>query len=207
MSRIWKGTSGVHKQALAALLGVFSNISYRDEEGKIIPVKCVYGGPERTVARITTEDNIILPIISIINRAREGSQTRRKFSPVLQENKYWSHRHQRAVRLVSLAPVAVDFNFEVNLWSKYVADINQITEQCRRLFNPALTLETPLNKHTQVFLSSEDNSYQTVLGDADARIMVKKLNIQVESYIPTPIFMITSTGKIEEFHGEIELRK
>lgn len=207
MSRNWKGSSDIHKQTLKALIGVFSDLTYIDDENKVVPVKCIYGGPERVVAKINQENNIILPIISIKSNVRGHNQERRKFSPVLHSQTYWSHAHQRAVRVVSLAPKAIDLNYEVNVWSRYVSDLNQLTAQCREIFNPALTLETPLNNQTQVFLDGEANSSQSVLGDGDGRLLARKLSIRVETYIPTPIFMITSTGKIEEIVGELEIRK
>ena len=70
-----------------------------------------------------------------------------------------------------------------------------------------MALVTDLYKNTKSFIDSEENAYQTVLGDSDSRIMIKKIIVRVESYIPNPIFKITSTGKIEEVHAEIELRK
>ena len=205
MSRTWKGVSDVHKQTLMALIGFFGEFSSKDGDNKIINVKCIYGGQERSIARINSEDNIILPIISVVPKASRQSEDKRKFSPILQNNTYWSHSKQRAVRVLSLAPKAINLNYEINIWGKYVSDINQITEQCRRAFNPGMTLETPLNKKTQVFLTGEENAYQIRLGDSDERTMVKKLLVSVETYIPTPVFTITSTGEVEEFHGEIEL--
>jgi len=205
MSNTWRGVSDIHKQTLTALIGVFNKLSYIDEENKIVDVRCIYGGPERAIARINAENNIILPVISVVPKARENSEDRRKFSPVLQNNTYWSHTKQRAVRLVNLAPKAMNLNYEVNVWGKYLSNVNQLTEQCRRIFNPAMTLETPLHDQTQAFLTKEENGYQVKLGDSDDRVIVKKFLVKVETYIPTPMFMITSTGEIEEFHGEIKI--
>jgi len=207
MSRAWRGASGVHKLTLKALIGEFAKLHYADEENNKVNVKCIYGGTERVISKINAEDNIILPIISVISKARKSNEERRRYSPILQHNKYWDDKKQRAVRLVSLAPRAVDFFFEINIWGRYVSDINQLSEQVRRRFNPSMTLVTDLYKNTKSFIESEENSYQTVLGDADSRVMLKKIIIRIESYIPNPMFKVTSTGKIEEVYEEIEIIK
>ena len=70
-----------------------------------------------------------------------------------------------------------------------------------------MPLITDISKNTKSFIDSEENSYTTVLGDSDSRTMLKKVIIRIESYVPSPTFKVTSTGKIEEIHGQIELRK
>ena len=207
MSKTWKGASDIHKQTLNALIGEFSKLHYVDDENKKITVKCIYGGAERVVAKINAEDNIILPIISVVSKARKSNEERRRYSPILMHTEYWDDKSQRAVRLVSLAPRPVDFVFEINIWGKYVSDMNQLTEQVRRRFNPSMPLITDISKNTKSFIDSEENSYTTVLGDSDSRTMLKKVIIRIESYVPSPTFKVTSTGKIEEIHGQIELRK
>jgi len=207
MSRAWKGVSNIHKQTLNSLIGVFSELYFVDEDNKSVVVKCIYGGPERAISRINSEDNIILPIVSVISKSRQASEDKRRYAPVLQHNTYWDHDKQRAIRIVSLAPRAINLTFEINIWGKYVSDINQIAEQVRRKFNPSMTLITPLHNETKAFLESEENEYQIKLGDSDDRLMVKKILTKVETYVPSPMFFVTSTGKIEEVHGEIEIRK
>mgnify|MGYP003637016602 CR=1 FL=1 len=207
MSKTWKGVSDIHKQTLNALIGEFSKSYYTDEGNNRIDVKCIYGGTERVVSRINAEDNIILPIISVVPKANKYTENRGRYSPTLIHSKYWDDKKQRAVRLVSLAPKPVDFFFEINVWGRYVSDINQLSEQIRRKFNPSMLLVTELHEDTKSFIDSEENSYQTVLGDSDPRVMLKKIILRIESYVPNPVFKVTSTGKIEEINGQIELRK
>jgi len=207
MSKTWKGVSDIHKQTLNALIGEFSKLHYIDEGNNKINVKCIYGGAERVVARINVEDNIILPIISVIPKASKQDESRRRYFPTLNHTKYWDDKKQKAVRIVSLAPKPINLFFEINIWGKYVSDINQLAEQVRRKFNPSMPVITEIHKDTKSFIDSEENSYQTVLGDSDSRVMLKKVILRIESYVPNPSFIVTSTGKIEEINGQIELRK
>jgi hypothetical protein len=41
------------------------NLAYIDSELNVVRVKCVHANPERTIAKLKQENNIILPIISI----------------------------------------------------------------------------------------------------------------------------------------------
>lgn len=207
MTKSWKGVSSIHKETLMALIGLFSEISYKNSDNEIVPVKCIYGGRERAIAKINQEDNLVLPLISIIPKARELVDDRRKYSPVLKVQSMWSHSKQRAIRVVSLPPRPVNMVYEVNIWGKYVENVNQVLEQSRRFFNPSHTLHTPTNSQTQAFLESEDDASTKIPGDGEDRTIVKKLTISVETYVPSPLFTITSSGKIEELDVNIEIRK
>jgi len=195
----------VNKQILQSFINVL-DFNYLSEDNKVIKVKTIYGAPERAIAEIFQENAIILPLISVYQIESIESQERRHFAPVVKSQKWWNHKTQRAERVISLAPKAMDFIFQISLWGKYIEDINEISPQIRKLFNPSLNLETDLHDHTQVFLTEEEDSYTYDTGDGEDRTLVKTFTVNVETYIPYPIYKITSTGKIEEVVFDLEIR-
>lgn len=199
--------SSIKRETLKALISIFSQFSYLNSEEEVIKIKSVYGNPERAISRLKAEDNLILPIISVTSVKGEESKERQRYTPVMQTQKIWNEETLRAIRIVSLSPKPVNLIYDINIWSQYNYHIDQLTAQIRSLFNPALTLHTPTLIDTQVFLVEESDESLQSPGDGIDRLLIKKFIISVETYIPNPVYMLTSSGKIQEIVGEIETRK
>tara|TARA_R110000824_G_scaffold52386_1_gene145324 strand:- start:950 stop:1648 length:699 start_codon:yes stop_codon:yes gene_type:complete len=190
--------SSFYKSTLRFLLSKFSEFRYLDDEANSFAIKCFFGNKERAIAKITQEDNIILPVMSISQDSSKESEKRRRQSSNLVVTSFWSKEKKRAVRVVSLAPKAVTVSYDLNVWCKYNADLDQISEQVRLLFNPSLTVANDFTETTLAFLEQEGDGKVTSVGDREDRVLRKKFSISVEGYIPFPKFIITSTGEIEE---------
>ena len=191
-----------YKESLRYLISKLGTLSYLNSEDKLVDVKCIHANPERTVAKLHQENNIILPIISINQDISDNDDKRRRNSPTLVLNKYWSEKKQRAFRLISLSPRAVNISYGINIWSKYKGNLDQLAEQIRLLFNPHLVIKNPYTNVASAFIEQESDQSTLDVGDRQERVLKKSFTISLESYIPNPQFLITSTGEIREFKSE-----
>jgi len=197
--------SFLYRESLRAMISLFNEIGYYDSEDKFVEVKCIHANAERAIAKITQEDNIILPIISIAQTISENDTNRQKYESVLVHEKYWDTQKNRAIRIVSLSPRAVNIKYQLNVWCKYLADMDQILEQIRLMFNPELIVPTQFSTLAKAYLDTEEIVGGSTARDKEDRVLQKTLNIMLRTYIPSPKFLITSTGKIEEFNSEIQV--
>lgn len=197
--------SFLYRESLRAMINLFNDIGYYNSEDKFIQVKCIHANAERAIAKITQEDNIILPIISIAQTVSENDTNRQKYESVLVHEKYWDEKKNRAIRIVSLSPRAINIKYQLNLWCKYLADMDQILEQVRLMFNPELIVPTEFSTLAKAHLDTEEIIGGSTARDKEDRVLQKTLNIMLRTYIPSPKFLITSTGKIEEFNSEIQI--
>jgi len=198
-------TQEVYKDTLRYLINVFSNVYYIDRNNNSVKIKCFHGNQERAIAKSTVGDNITLPVITIVETTTANNDQRRRYSPILAHETYWDKKKQRAIRLLSMPPRPVDISYEVNIWTKYKQDMDQIREYIFALFNPDLEIETKHGYTNKAFILSESNTEQAEATDTQDRVLKKSITLTAETYIPNPKFLYTSTGKIEIFNYEIDL--
>ena len=191
-----------YKESLRFMISKLGSLSYLNSETQVVDVKCVHAHPERTIAKLHQENNIILPIISINQDTSDNDDDRRRNSTSLVIDKYWSEEKKRAFRLISLTPRSVNISYGINIWAKYKNNLDQLTEQIRLIFNPHLTIKNPYTNVAMAYIETEADDSSTSVGDGDERILRKSFGVTLEAYIPNPQFLITSTGEIEEFKGE-----
>ena len=191
-----------YKESLRFMISKLGSLSYLNSETQVVDVKCVHAHPERTIAKLHQENNIILPIISINQDTSDNDDDRRRNSTSLVIDRHWSEDKKRAYRLISLAPRAVNINYGINIWAKYKNNLDQLSEQIRLIFNPHLTIRNPYTNEAMAYIESERDDSSTSVADGAERILRKSFDITLEAYIPTPKFLITSTGEIQEFKGE-----
>ena len=191
-----------YKESLRFMISKLGTLAYLNSETKLVDVKCVHAHPERTIAKLHQENNIILPIISINQDTSDNDDLRRRNSPNLVMENYWSDIKKRAFRVISLAPRPVNISYGINIWSKYKSNLDQLTEQIRLLFNPHMVIENPYTNVAQAYIETESDASTLDVGDREERILRKTFDITLEAYIPNPQFLITSTGEIEEFDIE-----
>ena len=129
MTRAKDNISFVYKETLRAMIASFNDVGYIDAEEKWQEVKCIHANAERAVAKLKQENNIILPILSVSQTVSENSDKRRKYESVLVHEKYWDEDKNRARRIISLAPRAIDIKYTLNIWSKYMADMDQLFQK------------------------------------------------------------------------------
>ena len=187
-----------YKEILRFLISEFNDLVYFNDEAEAVRVKCRYGNPERTVAKLRQADNMVLPVITISQDSVVEANDRRRFNSVLMQKTYWNDETQRAERIVSLCDRPVTLQYNINIWAKYMEDMDQLAQQVRLKFNPSVQLNTKYSVDSKVFLNAENNNYSLTLADREERVIRKSFNVSVETYIRSPKFKVTSTGQIEE---------
>ena len=191
-----------YRESLRFIISKLGTLGYINSESKLIDIKCIHANPERTIAKLTQENNIILPILSIDQNSSSNADPRRRASFSLVNESFWSEKKKRAFRVVSIAPRALDIEYKINVWSKYKANLDQIIEQIRLLFNPHLVIKNSYTNSAIAFLDQETDGSTLEADDRQDRILRRTFSIKLEGYIPNPKFLITSTGEIEEFNTD-----
>jgi len=204
MSKNLNVTSKVYKEILRSLLAEL-RLGYVNDDSEYIKLKLHHGRQERAVAKKFQENNIILPYSTIFQSRVASDDPKRRQRNVLMYNSVWNDETQRAERVVSLCDVPIISEYTLSVWSKYVSDIDQIAATLRSQFNPDLILETSYSNNIKAFLKEESDISAVEVGDKEDRLIRKSFTINVESYIQSPRFKVTSTGKIVQVNTEIWL--
>jgi len=194
--------SHVYKDSLRGMIVSFNDVGYISSEEKFIEIQCIHANAERAVAKLKQENNIILPILSISQTTTDNDDDRRRNESVLINDKWWDADKERAFRVISLAPRPVNINYQLNIWCKYMADMDQILEQVRLKFNPEMQVPTKYSTLAKSYILSEDDVTPVTASDKEDRVIKKSINVVLRTYIPSPKFLITSTGKITQFKVE-----
>jgi hypothetical protein len=194
--------SNVYKESLRGMIASFNDVSYINSEDKLINIKCIHANAERAIAKLKEENNTILPIISIAQTVSDNDAQRQKVESLLVHEKYWDKEKNRAIRVLSFAPRAVNVRYQLNIWTKYMANMDQILEQIRLKFNPEMQVPTEFSTLAKAFLESEEAVGSADAPDKSDRVLKKAINIVLRTYVPSPKFMVTSNGKIERFNVE-----
>lgn len=199
--------SFVYKELLRSVINRFSQYSVINDEEQVVSIKCIFANPERAIAKLTQETNLILPIISISQPRSKRDLKRQRYKPGVVFSKYWDDKKQRAIRVVSLVDTPIEVEYELTVWSKYKNDLDQITEQIHTDFNPDMEITTIHSNIIKLFLIEENSDSDVVLADREDRLLKRTFSITANTYVPSPKFLMTSTGKIEEFNYEVEVTK
>lgn len=196
-------TKETYKLFLKGFISKLSELSYLDRNNNSVNIHCFHANQERAIAKLNAGNNITLPVISISETNTANNDKRRKYDPILLNKVVWDKDKNRALRILSLSPRAVDIEYSINIWAKYKQDLDQIRESIFLLFNPDLIINTKLTPG-KAFINTETPVTNIEADDTEDRILKKTINIKLETYIPNPEFLYTSTGKIEELIIDIE---
>lgn len=165
-------------------------------------VEIIYANPERAIAKIMEGKSTQLPLLSLQLDGISLADDRRKPMEALVEKKYWIAEKQRAVRYMALAPVAANLAFAINVWGKYVEEVNQITEQILLKFRPNLPIDIRPEEVYQSFIKDVSDSFQVDVGDKKDRVLKRIIRFEVESYIPSKVFKFTNAGEVVAMNYE-----
>ena len=199
MTQSKNNISFLYRESLRSMITSFNDVGSIDSEEKFNSIKVIHANAERAVAKLKQENNLILPIISIGQTVSDNDSERQKNESLLVHEKYWDEKKHRAYRILSLAPRAVNVRYQIHVWCKYMADMDQILEQIRLKFNPEMQVPTEFSTLAKAYLDSEEDVGQVAVTDKEDRILKKTLSVVLRTYIPSPKFLVTSTGEIEEF--------
>jgi len=170
-------------------------------------VDIIYANPERAIAKITEDKNIQLPILSLQFAGVEIDTSRRKPMEALVEKKFWLSDEQRAIRYMAPAPVAANLSFAVNVWGKYVEEVNQLTEQIILMFRPNLPVDIRPGEIYQAYIKDVSESSMFDASDRQDRVVKRAVNIEVQSYVPSKVYKFTSTGEIKVINYEVYIKE
>ena len=193
----------IYKETLREMIHLFGNLSYVNSENKITKVRSIHANPERTIAKLAQENNIILPIISVNQTTTDDDRKRQRYDSIMAHEVVWNDKKQRAQRVISFAPKPVNLIYSVNVWTKYKEDMDQLVEQIRGKFNPSLTVPTKNNSVTNAFLLEETDDGLVEPGEREDRIIRRSFTISIETYLPATRFLYTNTGRLELFMTEV----
>jgi hypothetical protein len=194
-----------YKETLRFMLATFAGLKIIGPQGDVIDVPCINANPERTVAKLYQDNNIILPVITVGHLTSTDNEERRRPHDLLVNESHWDEQRRRAFRVISFAPRAINITYDINIWTKYNEDMDQLAEQIRLVFSPDLKVVTKYTNSTAAFITDETNDSVLVVGDREDRIIRRKFEINVEGYIPYPRYLISSTGEITEFNTEFDI--
>ena len=203
MTQAKSNISFIYRESLRSMIAAFNDVGHFNSQDEFVNIKCIHGNAERAIAKLKQENSIVLPMLSIAQTISNNDDERRRYESVLVHEKYWDEDKGRAVRILSLAPRPVNVSYQLNIWCKYMADMDQILEQVRLKFNPEMNVPTEYSTLAKAFLESEEAVGSMTANDKDDRVIKKTLNIILRTYIPSPKFLVTSTGEIEEFKIEV----
>ena len=190
----------IYRESLRSILDMFGGLHYIDGNSKKIKVKCVYGNPERIAGKLKADNTLILPMITIVETETLNDDKRRRYTPLLLNEKYWDEKELRAKRILSLSPRPVNISYTINLWCKYKADLDMLRSSIFTKFNPDLQLNTKFSGINKVFLISESDAGSVQVQDKEDRVLQKAIEVSLETYVENPKFLITNTGEIQEFN-------
>jgi hypothetical protein len=197
--------SFVFRELLRSMITYFSQFAIIDDKDEVIPVKCIHANPERAIAKLTQDQNLILPIISIHQPKSLRQKDRQKYKPMIVAESIWDEKKQKALRLVSLVPTPIEIEYQINIWCKYKNDLDQLTEQIQYAFNPDIEITTDQANNIKLYIKEESSDSDFVLNDREDRLLKRSFSITANTYIPSPKFLMTSTGKIERYNYEVEV--
>ena len=181
---------------------LFSGLQVLKGDDTLRTIEVIYANPERAIAKIMEGKSTQLPLLSLQLDGIELATDRRKPMEALVEKKYWLSDKQRAVRYMALAPVAANLSFAINIWGKYVEEVNQLTEQILLQFRPNLPIDIRPDEIYQSFVKDVSDSFQVDMGDKQDRVLKRIVRFEVESYIPSKVFKFTNTGEIISMNYE-----
>jgi len=184
---------------LKELLGGFKVLKGDDT---LREVDIIYANPERAVAKISESKTTNLPLLSLQFDGVEVDMKRRRPMEAIVEKRFWDSDKQRAVRYMALAPVAANLGFVVNIWGKYVEEVNQLTEQILLKFRPNLPIDIRPDEVYQAFVKDVSETSNLEAADRQDRVVKRNVRFEVQSYIPSKVFRFTNTGEIQTMHYE-----
>ena len=190
---------GFYREYTEAMLDNLRDLSVVDPEGKVnndIPV--FFANQERAVAKMQEDRNLRLPSVTVgIAATFDAIQRRRPLFNLNLEKKF-DPQTRRAVRVISLAPKAITINFNINIWAKYIEDLNQLQELIEAKFQPAMNLKTSFGNSTFAFINYVTNQSALAVADRQDRLIQSSFLIAAEAYLPQHKYILASNGKLKK---------
>ena len=188
----------VYKESLRSMIYSFGNLYYIDGNGNRLRVKTTHGNPERIAGKLKVDNTLILPMITVVETKTTPDLDRGRYQSIIIE-KAWDRTKLRATRVLSLPPRPINISYEINIWAKYMSDLDMLRSTIFSRFNPDVSIVTKYSAYNKAFITNERNVGNVEAANADDRILKKTFEVTLETYIPTPKFQVTNTGQIKDF--------
>ena len=188
----------VYKESLRSMIYSFGNLYYIDGNGNRLRVKTTHGNPERIAGKLKVDNTLILPMITIVETKTTPDLDRGRYQSIIIE-KAWDPTKLRATRVLSLPPRPINISYEINIWAKYMSDLDMLRSTIFSRFNPDVSIVTKYSAYNKAFITNERNVGNVEATNADDRVLQKTFEVTLETYIPTPKFQVTNTGQIKDF--------
>ena len=183
----------------------FQGFTCEGTDGKIIDVQTIYGSPERAVGKRNLKTSLVLPLMAFSVHSIKDAETRQKYEPLINFETHYDKTSQRAQRIVSRLPKPVTLNYTLSLYSKFMEDLNQLTESVELMFHPSFKLPVTFDAQAQAFIKDRQEATNVVIGDKQDRVLKRNFVISIETYIPSQRFLVTNTGRIEKFDTDLKI--
>ena len=189
--------SNFYREHTDFLLKKMKTVEFVDSENKAVKPTVFFANPERAIAKMKEDRNLTLPVVTVAIGDIDEDLDRRRSNYNIDIKTVWDPKKRVARRIVSTIPKAVNITFSINVWAKYVEDVNQIVENILLLFNPSMHITTTKSNNSKAFIAQvTDNSVITVADKTD-RVLRKLIVVSVESYLPNDNYLVTSNGALE----------
>ncbi len=195
-----------YRKTSRELLNIFSDAQIIGSDNEVQPVTVSYANYERAIAMLFKTRNLTLPQMTLaISDTVEDFERRKPNTDI----EFWTIRDKKSMRytrVAAMSPKAVKVSYQLNLWARYVEDMNQLIEYVMNKFRPQLRVGTDFLTNAPAFITAvSDNSTLTV-PDREDRIIKKTVTFEVETWMPTRKYMIQSNGAIREMRYDVELK-
>jgi hypothetical protein len=194
-----------YKEVLRFLKTLFSSFSVIDSQGSILNVKCYHSLSERAIAAQRKANTLIFPIMGISLSRTENASIQSHYNAKISNESYWDDKKQRAIRIVSLVPKPVRLIYLLEIEANYLEHLDQLSEQIQRTFNPYIELNTPFTKYGAVSIDTDFVQSEQNIPSGEDRTQVRTYEVVVETHIPSPKFLMTSTGQLELLKVEAQI--
>lgn len=194
--------TGFYKAVLRNLKTLFSGFYIQDSQDVLKNIKCVHGLSERAIAKQLASNSLVLPLVSVKYSATETKDSQRRFNATYTTETKWDDKTQRAIRIISLVPKPITIEYTLSVWTTYLEQLDQITEQIQRMFNPFIEVNLPYTKYGIISLSDAIDDIEEEVADQADRTLIRNFTIIVETHIPSPKYIMTNTGAIEYYNVE-----
>jgi hypothetical protein len=195
--------SNFYREYTTFILNKMKTVSFIDSEGKDTKVTAFFANPERAIAKIHEDRTLTLPVITVSIDDIDEDVERRRADHVLDVNTIWDKKTQRALRIISKASKPLNLAFSINIWAKYVEDVNQILETIMFMFNPSLNFKTSNNSATKSYIEQITDNSTMSSPDKEDRVIRKMIVLTAEAYLAYPKYLVTSTGEIEKYNIDV----
>ena len=198
-------TPSFFREYSKVLLNAFHDLRILDGEGKLREVPIWYGNAERAIAKIFEGRNLNLPAVTLTIQTIDEDTDRRRPDFNIEFRTVYDEERRLAQRFAWTAPKAVTLTYNVNLWSKYVEDMNQLVEYIQLKFRPHYRVQTKFNDYTPAFLGaiSDNSAYEAP--DTEERVLKKSASITLDTYVPSRQYLLAANGDIELFNFDVSI--